>query len=79
MNCCGRKTKNRNNLIPGGIDIHRGYFFARIPSVVTSTVGGDALGEKNYIFAFILFAVTAAVSLGGAILFDRISTRRKRE
>ena len=53
-------------------------FFARIPSVVTSTVGGDALGEKNYIFAFILFAVTAAVSVGGAILFDRISNRRKK-
>lgn len=51
--------------------------FARIPSVVTSTVGGDALGEKNYLFAVIVFAVTCLLSLAGAILFDYFTKKRK--
>lgn len=50
---------------------------ARIPSVVTSTVGGDALGEKNYLFALIVFAVTCLFSLAGAILFDYFTKKRK--
>lgn len=51
--------------------------FARIPSVVTSTVGGDALGEKNYLFAAIVFAVTCLLSLAGAVLFDYFTKKRK--
>lgn len=51
--------------------------FARIPSVVTSTVGGDALGEKNYLFAAIVFAVTCLISLAGAVLFDYFTKKRK--
>ncbi len=51
--------------------------FARIPSVVTSTVGGDALGEGRYLFALIVFAVTCCISLAGALLFDRFTKKRK--
>lgn len=51
--------------------------FARIPSVVTSTVGGDALGEKRYLFAAALFAVTCCISLAGALLFDYFTKKRK--
>jgi len=50
---------------------------ARIPSVVTSTVGGDALGEKNYLFAIVVFAVTCVISLCGALLFDSFTKKRK--
>lgn len=50
---------------------------ARIPSVVTSTVGGNALGEKNYFFAVIVFVATAALSLGGLWVYDRIVKKRK--
>lgn len=50
---------------------------ARIPSVVTSTVGGDALGEKNYLFAAIVFAVTCCISLAGALFFDHFAKKRK--
>ncbi|MCI8513168.1 MAG: TVP38/TMEM64 family protein [Lachnospiraceae bacterium] len=45
---------------------------ARIPSVITSTIGGDALGMQNYQFAVLVFAVTLAISLGGILLYHRI-------
>ncbi|MBR5296045.1 MAG: TVP38/TMEM64 family protein [Clostridia bacterium] len=53
--------------------------FARIPSVVTSTVGGNALRDGRYFFAIILFAVTAVVSIAGAILFDKLLQYRRRK
>ena len=40
---------------------------AWIPSIVTSTVGGDALGGRDYRFAVLVFAVTLAVSILGAL------------
>lgn len=49
----------------------------RIPSVITSTVGGDALGERNYTFAVIVFAVSLAISAGGLWLFHRICGKRE--
>ena len=36
----------------------------RIPSIVTSTIGGDALGTKNYLYAGIVFGVTLFISGG---------------
>lgn len=50
---------------------------ARIPSVVTSTLGGNALGEKNYLFAIIVFAASAAISIAGLVIYDRILRRRR--
>lgn len=35
---------------------------ARIPSVVSSTIGGSFLGTKNYKMAFIVFGVTVVIS-----------------
>jgi len=43
--------------------------FARIPSVVSSTVGGNFIGNGEYIKAFILFAITGAVSLIGIKIY----------
>ena len=34
----------------------------RIPSVVSSTIGGSYLGTKNYTMAIIIFAITIVVS-----------------
>ena len=51
----------------------------RIPSVITSTLGGDALGERNYTFAVIVFAASLAVSAGGLWLFHRLCARRERK
>lgn len=52
---------------------------ARIPSIVTSTIGGDALGEGKYLFALIAFAVTALISLGGLLIYQKIIKPRRKE
>lgn len=46
--------------------------FGRIPAVVTSTLGGDALGTKSYIYAIIILAVTALLSLTGILIFNKM-------
>lgn len=45
---------------------------ARIPSVVSSTVCGQMLGDKNFITAGIVYAITGAVSLLGCFVYNRI-------
>ena len=44
--------------------------FARIPSVVSSTIGGNFIGEKRYIEAVVLFIITGIVSLLGIKLYN---------
>ena len=50
---------------------------ARIPSVVTSTAGGNAVGEKNYLFAVFVFAGTLVASALGLWVYRKFSSRRK--
>ena len=50
---------------------------ARIPSIVTSTVGGDALGVQNYLFAIIVFVATMLISAIGILIYHRISRRNQ--
>ena len=45
---------------------------ARIPSVITSTIGGDALGMQNYVFAIIVLLVTLGISGAGLLIYRRI-------
>ncbi|MBO5247970.1 MAG: TVP38/TMEM64 family protein [Clostridia bacterium] len=52
---------------------------ARIPSVITSTIGGDALGEERYLLAIIAFAVTAAVSVAGILIYQKIIKPRRQK
>lgn len=49
---------------------------ARIPSVVTSTIGGDALGTSNILFAVIVFAATAVISGLGILVYRRITMKK---
>ena len=49
---------------------------ARIPSIVTSTIGGSALAQQEYITAIVVFAITAAISIAGILIYNRISARR---
>ena len=49
---------------------------ARIPSVITST---NALGERNYVFAAAVFAVTLLISLGGILLYRHICRKENEE
>ena len=44
----------------------------RIPSVVTSTIGGDALGDGAYRRAAIVFAITLAVTVAGMLIYQGI-------
>ena len=50
---------------------------ARIPSIVTSTVGGDALGMQNYTFAAAVFAATLVISGAGLLLYRAICRRQE--
>lgn len=45
---------------------------ARFPSIITSTVGGDAVGLKNYTFAAVVFAITLAISGIGILIYRKI-------
>ncbi len=51
----------------------------RIPSVVTSTVGGDALGTGNVTFAVVVFAVTLVISVGGILIYNKLSAAHKND
>ncbi len=48
---------------------------ARLPSVVTSTVGGNAVGEQNYLFAIVVFAATLLVSALGLLIYQQLCKR----
>lgn len=52
---------------------------ARIPSVITSTITGNALGTQNYVFAIIVFGVTGIVSLIGILVYNKISKNKEEE
>lgn len=47
----------------------------RLPSVVTSTIGGDALGSQSYRFAVVVFLVTLAISGLGVLCYRWICKR----
>ena len=51
--------------------------FGRIPSIITSTIGGDALGTQNYFFAAAVFVVTLAISGLGLFVYNAICKRRR--
>lgn len=49
---------------------------ARIPSIITSTIGGDALGMKKYEFAIIVFAATLIISIAGILFYRHICKKQ---
>ena len=51
----------------------------RLPSIVTSPVGGSALGEQNYRFAVIVFAITLLISLCGILVYRHICRKENSE
>lgn len=50
----------------------------RIPSVVTSTVGGGAVGSGDYLAAAIVFAVAALLCLGGLWVYVRFGSDKRK-
>ena len=51
---------------------------ARLPSIITSTVGGTALGMGEYTFAIIVFAATLVISGIGLLLYRAVCSARER-
>ncbi len=45
---------------------------ARIPSIITSTIGGDALGLGKYLNAIIVFAAAVLLALAGILVYRHI-------
>lgn len=44
--------------------------FARIPSIITSTIGGNALSNQNYCFTVLVFVTTGLVSLISLVCYN---------
>ncbi|MGM9682638.1 MAG: TVP38/TMEM64 family protein [Eubacteriales bacterium] len=53
--------------------------FSRLPSVITSTMGGNALGDSEFFLALKIFAFTAAISLAGYLVYLRITNGGKKK
>lgn len=45
---------------------------ARIPSVVSSTIGGKFLVEQNYLGAILIYAITGALALIGLLFYNKL-------
>ncbi len=52
---------------------------ARLPSIITSTVGGSALGIGRYELAAIVFGGTVIISLLGLFIYNRICKHRAKK
>ena len=50
---------------------------ARIPSIVSSTISGQMLGDKHFMTAGIVYAITGIISILGYILYKRIVYHRQ--
>ena len=51
--------------------------FARIPSIITSTILGSSIAEGNYTMAIIVFAITALISILGIIFGNKYVEKRQ--
>jgi uncharacterized membrane protein YdjX (TVP38/TMEM64 family) len=52
--------------------------FARIPSIITSTILGDSIADGKWVLALVVFAITAVISVLGIILGNRYIEHRKK-
>lgn len=53
--------------------------FARIPSIITSTLLGDSIAEGDYLLAIIVFVITALISVLGIIFGNKFIEARKKK
>lgn len=51
---------------------------ARLPSIITSTVSGSALGTKQYVLAVVVFGLTALLSGAGFFIYRAAEKKRAR-
>lgn len=50
---------------------------ARIPSILSSTLAGDAINDQNWKKAIIIFAITAVVSIIGLIIYNKVLKKKE--
>lgn len=50
---------------------------ARIPSIISSTISGQMLGDKHFITAGIVYAITGAISAIGCLIYRAILKHRQ--
>ncbi|MEE1280461.1 MAG: TVP38/TMEM64 family protein, partial [Oscillospiraceae bacterium] len=48
----------------------------RIPSIITSSIGGSALNEQKYMFAGVAFAITILISGIGVLIYKKIEANK---
>jgi len=48
---------------------------ARLPSIVSSAIGGDALGSNQFLLALIVLAATGVVSLCGYMIYQKFFSK----
>lgn len=53
--------------------------FARIPSIITSTILGDSIADGRWVLALVVFAITAVISVLGIILGNRYIEHKKKK
>ena len=51
--------------------------FARIPSLITSTLTGSAAGQEQYILSGVMLAVTLIISIAGIVYYRHICKQEK--
>lgn len=52
---------------------------ARIPSIITSTYVGNAIGDKNYLLSVIVFIATFLVGVGSSVLYTKKFSSKEEE
>lgn len=52
--------------------------FARIPSIITSTILGDSIAEGDYILAVAVFVITAIISVLGIIFGNKFIEKKQK-
>ena len=51
----------------------------RFPSLITSTIGGDALGTQSYLSAAVVFGVTLLISGLGILVYNKFCQKKTEE
>ncbi|MBQ9993594.1 MAG: TVP38/TMEM64 family protein [Clostridia bacterium] len=51
----------------------------RLPAIITSTVGGNALGTQNYLFAALTFAVALLISGAGMLIYNAVCKKHEQK
>ncbi|NLX83108.1 MAG: TVP38/TMEM64 family protein [Clostridiales bacterium] len=70
--------------LSGLVPIHLGKYLlltsiARIPSIITSTMGGNMLGKHEYRYALLVFAVTMAITILATLGYQLYQKRRDKK